>query len=649
MDRLSNAFPSASRIDLAREADFRLGELDVRPSRRMVEFAGVHQLLQPRVMQVLVALAQSEHQVVSQSELISRCWGGLSVSDDAIGRCIAQLRRIADDFTPSPFQIETIAGVGYRLEATKAAAAPPPPPLARQSLRVGSRAAMALLIGAVAIVAVAWAAIGWLSKPPLLTTPVVEVRPISVIGDDPTLKPVAARATDQIGGFLSASDVRLVSAGAPSAGSVKAPLAFGGAVSSADGQLRLRLTLEDTRSGTTLWSRDFTEPAARADALIGRAEGGAMETMNLERMFNGPSGPLFDPETTMLALRSMDIIGPQMSFSPPDELGEYEKALARQPNSGILRAIYAQMLVAAALTRPSADRPELLRQARAEAERTIHERPAEAAHAYWTLLVIDQMAAPQDWGGTESRLDAALGKFPEDPYLNAMKCTLLITVGRASDSLYFCQHALSLRPHTAPFLLAYAQALDLQGDRPGFADQALEEGARLYPDFQPLRIYRYARETFAGSPDKAIALAHDPDAAPPITPEDIAASDLLEKARKTGAAADGDAAMAAMQRAEAHTPGGDDFRVLFSMVLGRMDEAFGPDAAPVMQREPDLMWFAFTARLRSDRRYWPLAAKAGFVHYWLTTNKWPDFCKDPSYPLDCRAEARRVAAMGSAA
>ncbi|HLY79791.1 MAG TPA: winged helix-turn-helix domain-containing protein, partial [Caulobacteraceae bacterium] len=116
MDKFTQALAPPSRIDLAREPDVRLGALLIRPSRRVIEAGGVRHVLQRRVMQVLVALARSSHDVVSHNELILRCWDGLSVSDDAIGRCIGQLRRLAASFAEPPFEILTIAGVGYRLE-----------------------------------------------------------------------------------------------------------------------------------------------------------------------------------------------------------------------------------------------------------------------------------------------------------------------------------------------------------------------------------------------------------------------------------------------------------------------------------------------------------------------------------------------------
>ena len=102
-------------IDLAQEADFDLGLLRVRPASCEVEWNGVSQTLQRRVMQVLVALARAQGSVVSQDDLVVRCWRGLSVSDDAIFRCISKLRKLAAGYPDAPFAIETIPGVGYRL------------------------------------------------------------------------------------------------------------------------------------------------------------------------------------------------------------------------------------------------------------------------------------------------------------------------------------------------------------------------------------------------------------------------------------------------------------------------------------------------------------------------------------------------------
>jgi DNA-binding winged helix-turn-helix (wHTH) protein len=103
----------SDQIVLANEPDFRLGGLQVSPGRRQILAGPAAETLQPRVMQVFVALAVRRGDVVSRDELMARCWGGFAVSDDAIHRCIARLRRLAESH--GGFSLETIPRVGYRL------------------------------------------------------------------------------------------------------------------------------------------------------------------------------------------------------------------------------------------------------------------------------------------------------------------------------------------------------------------------------------------------------------------------------------------------------------------------------------------------------------------------------------------------------
>jgi DNA-binding winged helix-turn-helix (wHTH) protein len=141
--------PSAwAPIHLAREPDFRLGAMTIRPSLCEVLVGGGRQRLQPRVMQVLVALARMEDRVVSRDALIDSCWGGRIVGEDAINRCIGRLRRLAQTFEDG-FSIETVARVGYRLNAADVGA---PLQIPQSSASGWSlRGAVALVAAALAI------------------------------------------------------------------------------------------------------------------------------------------------------------------------------------------------------------------------------------------------------------------------------------------------------------------------------------------------------------------------------------------------------------------------------------------------------------------------------------------------------------------
>lgn len=96
---------------------FSLGPLRVVPAAREVERDGVRETLEPRVMQVLVALAQAGGEVVGRDELIARCWDGRIVVDNAINRVISRLRRLSETLGEGCFRIDTVARVGYRLAA----------------------------------------------------------------------------------------------------------------------------------------------------------------------------------------------------------------------------------------------------------------------------------------------------------------------------------------------------------------------------------------------------------------------------------------------------------------------------------------------------------------------------------------------------
>jgi TolB-like protein/DNA-binding winged helix-turn-helix (wHTH) protein len=111
----------AFRIDLAATPDFELGTVRVRPARRQVCTGGGDcRELEPRVMQVLVALASARPEVVSRDSLIETCWDGRIVGDDSINRCIVALRHLARDIDPQPFAIETVSRVGYSLVVPEA-------------------------------------------------------------------------------------------------------------------------------------------------------------------------------------------------------------------------------------------------------------------------------------------------------------------------------------------------------------------------------------------------------------------------------------------------------------------------------------------------------------------------------------------------
>ncbi len=263
-------------MDLAQEADFSLGGLNVRPSTRQVETAAGAQTLEPRIMQVLVALARRRGEVVSRDELLNVCWDGVVVGDDSISRCIYRLRKLGE--STGAFSVETIPRVGYRLAGTGAET---PTSHSAQSSPRGARR-LWVAMGAIAAVVVAGVlALAFLGGPrPASPSGVARfaVLPFDAIGSGPAaaetarLAPgVIADAMQKAGEVVLSPAVSASYAGERKAG---APVALGvdyvvdGEVSGGDPlRLLIRITSADS---VVIWSDELRDDRTVADTPLAR-------------------------------------------------------------------------------------------------------------------------------------------------------------------------------------------------------------------------------------------------------------------------------------------------------------------------------------------------------------------------------------------
>jgi DNA-binding winged helix-turn-helix (wHTH) protein len=95
--------------------EFQLGEWQIRPALGRISAQGQEHKLEPRVMEVLVYLAEHQGEVISRDELERVVWRGALVSYDAVTGSIIKLRKALDDRARQPRYIETIPKKGYRL------------------------------------------------------------------------------------------------------------------------------------------------------------------------------------------------------------------------------------------------------------------------------------------------------------------------------------------------------------------------------------------------------------------------------------------------------------------------------------------------------------------------------------------------------
>ena len=99
------------------DGGFRVGSWVVEPSLNTISSNGRTIRLEPKVMEVLVCLARHAGESLSKEKLLQEVWPGAFVTDDALKRCILELRRVFEDDAREPRVIQTIPKRGYRLVA----------------------------------------------------------------------------------------------------------------------------------------------------------------------------------------------------------------------------------------------------------------------------------------------------------------------------------------------------------------------------------------------------------------------------------------------------------------------------------------------------------------------------------------------------
>ena len=95
--------------------DFFIGPWRVQPAANRMSRGDEVVRLEPKVMQVLVCLAEQAGEVVARETLIARVWPDVFVTDDVLHRAVRELRRVFGDSSAEPRVIETIRKRGYRL------------------------------------------------------------------------------------------------------------------------------------------------------------------------------------------------------------------------------------------------------------------------------------------------------------------------------------------------------------------------------------------------------------------------------------------------------------------------------------------------------------------------------------------------------
>lgn len=493
------------------------------------------------------------------------------------------------------------------------------------------------------------------ARPPY--APRLEVVPFVALQSDPDSKEFAVRLSDQLTGLLREVVVGLSLVGPSAQGAKTADLRLSGTATREGGQWHVREALVDTREGVALWAKEFDRPADQEPMLQAEAAGAAAEVVEDAVGLLQTKPAQRDPRAVALLLESLEAHrnGSMNNVGASRRL--VEEAVARAPDYAAARGMLALSLLAESESGPASERKLLQHRAHDEAELAIRADPAEGG-AYAARYMLARAQAPDDLAAAEDLLIKGLAKAPNNAFLYSLRCRFLVEVGRAREGVPFCQKALARAPLASNLGYRYADALYAAGE-PELAKRAIDRAARLHPWHLQTMEVQSEITLFGGPPAEALAnLREHPSptelercGCAPYAPQAAHALDLLVRARMSGASQDADKAVAALRAAVQNQQLEPSYLIYGAAAVGRPDAAFAmldqiakmPGSS--LQADPSYLFYGAAAPLQRDPRFWPLAAKAGYLKYWRTRGVWPDFCSDPTWPHDCPAAAKRVAGV----
>ena len=629
-------------IDLAHEPDFDLGSLRVRPARCEVERNGVSQTLQRRVMQVLVALAQARGSVVSQDDLVIRCWRGLSVSDDAIYRCIGKLRKLAADYPDDPFAIEAIPGVGYRLTSSSLVegdtAVESAAPHDRRFRFGGSVVAAALLVLIIVAAAAFWM---FHDRAPDHQAFRVAVQPFEALSDSEDARSLARRIPNEIVDVLGDSQIETVLFGeqvkAASRSASPAPGLIVTGILRDDGHNTIvDLRLEDGTTRAALWSTEFKRDSREASDLPLEVAARVADVANMIDFARNTNPPLTDDSALTALIQSNDMLRGASAEAWAPLLQKAQDIVARHPEFAFGHSILAAGYAWASESVNIPDRAQAMRDAaRREANLALKLDPKDAG-AY---AVLSGLVATYDHREREAILLRGIrfARHPKQPLaaLYSYEGLVLGNVGRLREALSFqlVAHAMDEwgPARTTKLTVIYANMGNVTAAR-----NALQKAVQFWPNHPGVWRWQQYIAGFYEQPSDALAVFKLLDARSSLH-ESNAIWRAFVEAKEAHSEQVTEATNLKIRAAADHGTISRENEIMMLAALGETKQAIEA-ANSVLDHQELESWVLFTPvtrNVRQDPGFVPLASRMGLIKYWRETGKRPDFCTGPAARSEC--------------
>jgi adenylate cyclase len=623
--------PQIGRIILAHEAPLRLGALCIEPAlRRVAQEDGREEIVEPRVMQVLVALVRAEGKIVSRDDLLMSCWHGVVVGEDAIDRVIGRLRRLINGIGGGGFKLETITKVGYRLVSTDPQVQIEPAdalqPMAATTERLLAVLAFDNLSGD--------ADMAYFSDG-------VSEEILQTVGRAASVRVIGRSSCFQFRG--ADKNARHV------AKELNATHVLDGSVRRSGPKVRVSAQLIECAGQTTLWSDRFDRDLSDVFALQDEIAGAVAAALKVA--FAPPTAAdVVDPAIYELFLRARA----RVSGFDPEQMVQtikmVERVVAAAPKfAGAWSFLAACRGWFLRLHGEAARQYGLSREGVRTAAETALSLDAGLGRPYAALSLLEAWASFEE---REALLRKALDVAPNDPMNLISMARFFSEVGRRREAAAYANRAYDLDPLDVAAADAYLTFLD-------HYDRDLWESAcGRWPDNDVIAFDAIAIAADFGDWEgydsfvaaSRLRITNDPNFRALVwhtrnlrNPDPQSIGRAFERARQ-----------------ELSRTGTLPLSILTGLSqLGMTEEVFGlidqasfahvfdeAGPAPSGVFSPSIISSRSNMAMIRDIRFVGLCAKLGLCAYWVKTERWPDWVDEVAY--DFRAEARLAADNGRA-
>jgi len=612
--------------------------------------------LEPKVMQVLMALAAKPGELVLRDELMDEVWAVEYGSDESLTRAISVLRKSFSDVHGRRTIIETVPRRGYRLIGT----------VSRDGPAVGSTSVdeaqildtqerksvfqrqILAIVGVIFILAIAayvFIQTRNLAVPDKVVvethtviTNRVYVSPFETQNQTADIEAFAASLVPQISSLLSANGV-LTSLDDKTDQALQEFDLEGEVDETGDG-LRITVRLIDHRTQLIIWSNVFMRPRDQMD-IFGREVAAGSATVITCILNMRTDAYATKTETLILYARFCNAYARKRYTATISDFKSLTEPIYRaEPNNPKAMALHAWALSSKARfdNQFSDAQKEIFRR---QSKDLVDAAIAADPNAYLAnFLRANTIGWVDNWAAVEKLIIPAASQYGMPDFVYQEHATLLQAVGRLKDATSVFEKMLASNPSDI-FSRTQLGWLYATQNRPSESEQQFALVARYDPDSYILRERRLHVDLFLGNAETASLRIDGMRASGRRNMAQTITCFKVFLRFKWFDPPDSDVLLTAC------TGYHPIWQIRLLTGIRDLDRAYNiadeydwasHDAAPL------ILFYADMAAFRRDPRFWRLVEKIGLVSYWQETGKWPDFCENDDLPVDCKTSAARVTA-----